>query len=493
MLRHAPTNAKRRRARRDTTFLQRKHQVTLSNPALLSATAAAEAIQAGRLSPADLVDALIARIDAHEPKLHAFTAIHRERARGAAEAAHKAVRAGHAVGPWHGVPIALKDLIEIEGQVTTGGSQHWAGRVSTVTATLARRLIAAGMIVLGKTHTVEFAMGGWGTNRHRGTPWNPWDPARHRAPGGSSSGSGVAAAARLAPWAIGTDTGGSVRIPSAWCGLSGLKTTLGRISVAGVLPLAPSLDTPGPMARTVEDAAHLFNLLQGPDPADPLTLRHPPNDPLPTLRRGVAGLRFGTLSKAERDGVDAEVLSVYDAAVDELAKLGARVEPLALPRSRADYGAKVGRLIGAEGYALLGELVDDASLPLDDDMRPRIQLGRGVLAKDYLALLREQQRDAEAALGALDGFEAWLTPTVATPPVLVEEADQKSSPAHFTRPVNWLGWCALSVPNGFSKGGLPIGLQIVCRGFDEAMALRIGFAYQQATDWHERLPPGLAD
>ena len=466
--------------------------MTSSNPAFLSASAAAQAIQAGKLSPVELVDALLARIEAHEPKLRAFTAVYAERAREAAEAAHKAIRAGHAVGPWHGLPIALKDLIEIEGQVTAGGSQHWAERVSTVTATLVRRLIAAGMIVLGKTHTVEFAMGGWGTNQHRGTPWNPWDLATHRTPGGSSSGSGVAAAARLVPWAIGTDTGGSVRIPSAWCGLSGLKTTLGRISVAGVLPLAPSLDTPGPMARTVEDAAHLFALLQGPDPDDPLTLRRAPDDPMLALRRGVAGLRLGILTEAERDGVAAEVLAAYDAAVARLVELGARAEPFALPETRAAYGAKVGRLIGTEGYALLGELVDDPSLPLDADMRPRIQLGRGALARDYLALLREQQKDAQAALAALDGFDAWLTPTLTTPAVPIEAVDQKSTPAHFTRPVNWLGWCALSVPNGFSKGGLPIGLQIVCRGYDEATALRIGWAYQQATDWHERIPPGLA-
>lgn len=257
--------------------------------AFMTAGEAAAEMQAGRASPVDLVEALLARIEARDPALGAFVAVYRDDALLAAEAAHKALRAGHAVGPWHGVPIALKDLVDIEGRVTTGGSRHWAGRVSPSTATLARRAMAAGMIVLGKTHTVEFAMGGWGTNRHMGAPRNPWDGATHRAAGGSSSGSGVAVAARLAPWAIGTDTGGSVRIPSAWCGLTGLKTTIGRISAAGVLPLAPTLDTPGPMARSVEDAARLYALLQGPDEADPPTLRRPPDDPLPALRRGVAG------------------------------------------------------------------------------------------------------------------------------------------------------------------------------------------------------------
>ena len=227
---------------------------------------ASEAIQAGRLSPVDLVDALLDRIDAHEERLHAFAAVYRDEARAAAEAAHKAIRSGHGVGPWHGVPIALKDIIDLEGRVTTIGSKHWADRISPTTATLARRLIEAGMIVIGKANTVEFAMGGWGTNRHMGTPRNPWDAEVHRAPGGSSSGSGVSVAARLAPWAIGTDTGGSVRIPSAWCGLAGLKVTIGQISAAGVAPLSHTLDTPGPMTRSVEDAARLYMVLQGPIP-----------------------------------------------------------------------------------------------------------------------------------------------------------------------------------------------------------------------------------
>ena len=289
-----------------------------SNPAFLTACEASEAIQAGRLSPVELVDALLHRIDAHEERLHAFAAVYRDEARAAAEAAHTAIRSGHGIGPWHGVPIALKDIIDIEGRVTTIGSKHWKDRVSPTTATLARRLIEAGMIVIGKANTVEFAMGGWGTNRHMGTPRNPWDAKEHRAPGGSSSGSGVSVAARLAPWAIGTDTGGSVRIPAAWCGLAGLKVTIGQISAAGVAPLSHSLDTPGPMTRSVEDAARLYMVLQGPDPADPTTLRHVPADPMPALRRGVAGLRLGVMAEAERHGVDADVLAAYDAAIEVL-------------------------------------------------------------------------------------------------------------------------------------------------------------------------------
>src|SRR3981189_1447896 len=200
-----------------------------TDPSFLPAHRLAAEIAARRLSPVDIVEALLSRIEAQNPKLHAFIDVYAGDARLAAEAADKAIRSGHAVGPLHGVPIALKDLIDLEGRVTTGGSMVWRERRSAVTATLARKLIAAGLIVLGKTHTVEFAMGGWGTNQHLGTPWNPWDLAVPRTPGGSSSGSGVAVAAGLAPWAIGTDTGGSVRLPPPFFGLTGLKMRGGGV------------------------------------------------------------------------------------------------------------------------------------------------------------------------------------------------------------------------------------------------------------------------
>ncbi|MGH7393391.1 MAG: amidase, partial [Candidatus Rokuibacteriota bacterium] len=250
------------------------------------------------LSPVEAMEALLERIRKRDPALHAFIAVYDADARLAAEAADRAIRAGHRVGPLHGVPIALKDLVDLQGRVTTGGSRVWKDRVSPVTATLAERLVAAGMIVIGKTHTVEFAMGSFGTNTHLGTPRNPWDPAVHRTPGGSSSGSGVAVAAGLAPVAIGTDTGGSVRLPASWCGIVGLKVTAGRISTYGVLPLSTTLDTPGPLARSVEDAALIFRVLNGPDPRDPQTLAWAPADPLPALRRGVAGLRLAVMPDA---------------------------------------------------------------------------------------------------------------------------------------------------------------------------------------------------
>ena len=333
--------------------------------------ALAAKLKSRSISPVDIVATCLERIARLDPKLHAFVEVYETEARLAAEAADKAIRSGHAVGPLHGIPIALKDLIELEGRVATGGTAVWRDRRATRTATLAQKLISAGMIVIGKTHTVEFAFGGWGTNQHLGTPWNPWDAKTHRTPGGSSSGSGVAVAARMVPCALGTDTGGSVRVPAAWCGITGLKTTIGRISTYGVLPLSPTLDTPGPMTRSVEDAALLLQVMQGADPRDPRTLALRDADPMPTLRRGVKGLRLARMAAAERDGVAADVLAAYDRSVEQLASMGADIVDLTLPRSFRDYGSTSGRIMAAEAYALLSQIVDNNELPVDEAVRPR--------------------------------------------------------------------------------------------------------------------------
>lgn len=460
-----------------------------SSLAFRPAVQLARAIASRELRSAELVELLLERIARYDTKLHAFIDVFADDARAAAAAADQAIGAGHSVGPLHGVPIALKDLVDIEGRVTTGGSKHWAKRVSPVTATLARRLMAAGMIIIGKTHTVEFAMGGWGTNRQLGTPWNPWDMSQHRAPGGSSAGSGVAVAAGLAPWAIGTDTGGSVRLPAAWCGLTGLKTTIGRVSVHGVIPLSPTLDTPGPMCRNAEDAAVLFGVIHGPDPEDPLTLGHGVVDPLPTLGGGVRGLRLARMPEAEREGVESGVLDAFDASLEVLASLGATIVDVELPGRFSDMASILGKIIGAEGYAQVGELVDDASLPLDDDVRPRILIGKNMSARDYLMALGERDRIKASYSDALTGVDALLMPTTATTAPTVESIDQSGTPASFTRVVNLVERCALALPNGSDENGLPTSFQVVCGAYEEALALRIGHAYQQATTWHEATPP----
>jgi aspartyl-tRNA(Asn)/glutamyl-tRNA(Gln) amidotransferase subunit A len=461
----------------------------MTSPALFPVHTLIGDISARRLSPVDLVDECLARIERLEPKLHAFVSINARNARLAAEAADKAIRSGHAVGPLQGIPIAIKDLVEIEGEVAMGGTAAWRDRIAPHTATLIRKLMAAGMINLGKTHTVEFAYGGWGTNQHLGTLWNPWDAHTHRTPGGSSSGSGVAVAARMVPWAIGTDTGGSVRIPAAWNGITGLKTTIGRVSTFGVLPLSPTLDTPGPITRDIEAAALLLTVLQGIDPRDKHTFGVLDVDPMRNLRRGLKGLRLARMPVVERDGIDAEVLAAYDHSVDSLANLGAYIVDLALPARFADLGAINGRIMSAEAYAILSHLVDDNAQPLDQDVRPRVRAGAAISSRDYLTALAERERLKTSFSAAIEGVDALLTPTAITPAIPVALIDQNTTPAVFTRFVNFLDLCAVAVPNGFTEGGLPTSLQIICRAYAEPLALRVGYAYQSAHDWHLRVPP----
>ena len=459
-------------------------------PALLPAHVLAREIAARRLSPVHAVDSVLARIERLDPKLGAFTAVYAADARLAAEGADKAIRSGHAVGPLHGVPIALKDLIDIAGRITAGGSAAQRDRRSTVTATIARRLIAQGMIVLGKTHTVEFAFGGWGTNPHLGTPWNPWDLRVPRTPGGSSSGSGVAVAAGMAPWAIGTDTSGSVRLPASFCGLTGLKVTVGRVSTYGIIPLSSTLDTPGPMARSVEDAALLYAVIAGPDPLDPSTRGGAPVDPMPMLRRGVRGMRLARMPASERDGVSDATLAAYDRSLQVLGQLGAEIVDVELPFGFVDL-VRASAITQAEAYFFNRHLADDLLTPLGPAVRERIMAGANVSAQDYLATARLRTELKARFADAMDGIDALLTPTTETEAIPVEAVDEAVVPSRFTRFGNLLDLCALALPNGFTEGGLPLSLQIVCRGYDEATALRIGHAYQGATEWHLRTPPGL--
>lgn len=457
--------------------------MTITDPAFLGAAELSRAFSTRKLSPVDAVDALLARIDRLEPKLHAFAEVYGADARLAAEGADRMIRAGHAVGPLHGVPVALKDLVDIEGRITTGGSPSKRDRRSTVTATVVKRLLAQGMIVLGKTHTVEFALGSWGTNQHMGTPWNPWDIATARTPGGSSSGSGVAVAAHLAPWAIGTDTGGSVRLPSAFCGLSGLKVTAGRISTYGIIPLSPTLDTPGPMARSVADVALLYNALQGPDPLDPATRGIPLDDPMPALRRGVRGLRFARIAATERKGVNADVLDAYDRSLAVFESLGAEIVELDLPFHTTDLVAAQAIMV-AEGYFFHGTIAEDRATPVDEAVRKRILAGAHISAQDYLRTKRLQQTLKKEFYARMEGIDSLLTPTTETAAIPLADVDEEKVASRFTRFGNLLELCALAIPNGFTANGLPLSLQIVCRGFDEATALRIGHAFQTATDFH---------
>lgn len=438
------------------------------------------ALANGSLTSERLVGACLERIERLDATLHAFVRVNGESALVAARAADLARDAGHVVGPLHGIPIAIKDIVDIEGEVTTGGSAEWLTRVSGSTATLVRRLKSAGMIVIGKTHTVEFAMGGWGTNTHMGTPRNPWDMSEHRAPGGSSSGSGVAVAAGLAPIAIGTDTGGSVRLPSVWNGLTGLKTTVGRVPCTGVLPLSTTLDTPGPLAHSAADAAAVFGVLAS---APEFTLDCFP----PASDQPLTGRRLGVLPEHDLALADEPTRAAFEAAVETLRALGASIEPVSLPEDVLTMGMRVGQIIGMEGFVEVGHLTEDPAKRIDPDIRPRIGLGRTTSSKDYIEALRRQQIMKAQAEALTDGFDAVLCPGTTGPAPAIAGIDQGDSPAIYTRFVNLLEWCALSLPCGTVQG-LPVGIQVACQGNHEWDALAIGHAFQQHTDWHQRRP-----
>ena len=300
-----------------------------------------------------------------------------------ADAADTARAGGFPLGPLHGLPMAYKDLCDIKGRIGTGGSKMWEKRVATETSNTVERLTAAGMFPLGKLHMVEFAFGGWGTNPLMGAPWNPWDLKTHRTPGGSSSGTGVAVAARLAPAGIGSDTGGSVRIPSAFNGLVGLKVTFGRIGLHGTMLLSWTLDSIGPMARSVEDCALLLNALAAPDPRDPTTLGQPLEDFTLAAKGGsIEGMRVALPdSKQLPDTVHPDVANAWQAAARTLESLGATVEAVRLPDWFFDLGQPAGTISTSEMFSLHRAWIEDKSKAIGDGVRGRALLGQELPAR----------------------------------------------------------------------------------------------------------------
>lgn len=442
------------------------------------------------LSSREIVESYLERIARGNDRLNAFVAVYAEEALKLASAADQARAAGLPQGPLAGLPIGLKDLIEIEGRITTAGSKAWKDRRSRTTATVVERLLAAGMIPLGKTHTVELAFGGWGTNTTMGTPWNPWDLGTHRVPGGSSSGSGVAVASGLAPAALGTDTGGSVRIPAAVNGLIGLKTTVGRVSTHGIVPLSPTLDSVGPMTRSIADAALLLDALAGPDPCDPLTLAAPVERFTARPRGDIHGRRIVIADVAKlTPHLHPAVRAAYAAAATAFEELGAFVEERPLPADWSELLAKTGTIMTVESYAAHRALVDDPGQPIGPAIRARIQGGRSVLAADYAQILWERASATRRILDWLGPHDALLLPTTPSPAIPVAEVDEAQPLlSTLTRAANYLGFCALNLPAGLSEEGLPVGVQLLARPFTESLLLELGEAFAQATDWHRRRP-----
>jgi len=443
-------------------------------------------IAARRVSSAEAVDACLARIERVDARLRAFITVDADGARHAAKERDAALAEGRAPGALHGVPLAWKDLCFLRGLPTSCGTRTPDYFVGDADCTAAARLIAAGAVTLGKLNMSELALGPFGDNAHHGHVQNPWR-AGHCA-GGSSSGSGAAVAAGLAVGALGTDTGGSIRLPAACCGIVGLKPTYGRVSRAGAMALSWSNDHVGPMTRTVRDAALLLHLMAGHDPGDATTSPRPAPDCLTGIERGVAGLRIGLPENYYFDGVDPEVAAAVRTAAERLGREGARVVELRVPdpQAMADVTGLVSR---AESASIHARVVRERPHELQPAVRARLEVGFRVSAHDYLQALRLRARWAREFVQLVFGeVDVLLAPTIPEPaPSLAEVTGVPVAQvlAHMTRfsrltrPFNGLGCPVLAVPCGLARHGLPLGLQIVGRPFDEPTVLRTGRAWER--------------
>jgi aspartyl-tRNA(Asn)/glutamyl-tRNA(Gln) amidotransferase subunit A len=464
----------------------------VSGPTDLTLADAAEAIRARRLSPLELADAHLERIALVNPRVNAYVTVTAERARADARRAGDEIARGDHRGPLHGIPIGLKDLVETAGIRTTSGSRVHATHVPVADATIVRKLAQAGTVLLGKLNTHEYAFGVTTNNPHWGPTRNPWDTTR--IPGGSSGGSGAAVAARLATAAIGTDTGGSIRIPAALCGVVGLKPTYGRVSKAGIFPMSYLLDHAGPLARTVEDAAIMLGAIAGYDAADATTVPMPVDDYRARLRDGVRGLRVGVPRSRLFAPLDASVAAAIEEALGTLGRLGATVRDVDVPELPTPAMFDV---IVAEAKAIHADTLAHRKTDLGADLQLYLSAptGDGVWMASALETIRGYAAAIRAVLETVDVLALPTCPTgapaIGADVVDVGGIDMQTffAMALRTAPFNAAGVPALSVPCGLTPDGLPIGLQIVGRPFDEATVLRAGWAYEQATPWHERRPP----
>jgi amidase len=468
------------------------------------ASVAAE-IRAGKLSPVDLTTTMLARIDALEPRLHAYYTVSRDRALAAAERAQREIAAGRYLGPLHGVPIAVKDLCFTNGVRTTGGSAVRRDFVPAFDATVVRRLEGAGAVLLGKLATTEGAMAGY--NPEFEVPRNPW--GEDLWPGVSSGGSGVGVGGGLCFAALGTDTGGSIRYPSGMNGIVGLKPTWGRVSRHGVLDLAPSLDHVGPMTRSVADAAIVLHAIAGADPDDATTLPDEVPDYAADLDRGVDGLRVGYDRRYATDGVAPALASAIRTACDVLEKQGARIVEVEIPPRAIEQNALLAwqQLCAAEAAA-----VHQATYPSKADLygswfRFWLGFGASVTGAQYAAAHRQRLETSGAIRTALREVDLLACPTVASEPFPYERAGVFVAPdagagssagvplewfqrsSRFTIPWDYNGWPTLSLPCGATPEGLPLSLQLVGHPLAEGTLLRAGHAFESATEWHRRHPP----
>jgi aspartyl-tRNA(Asn)/glutamyl-tRNA(Gln) amidotransferase subunit A len=451
-------------------------------------------MQRRELSPVEATETVLDRVEKFDRQLNSFITPLRDQAMAQARAAEREILDGHYRGPLHGVPIAAKDLYYTKGIRTTAGSKILSDFIPTYDATVIARLQDAGAILIGKLNMHEFARGATNSSSLIGGCYNPWDTLR--VTGGSSGGSGAALAAGLCYGALGSDTGGSIRIPAAFCGVVGLKPTYGRVSRHGVFPLSWSLDHVGPMARTVADAALMLQVIAGHDRHDLTTRTAIVPDYMASLTGDIEGARLGIPQEFYFEQLDAEVADSVRAAVQTLERAGARVEEVSLPLSK--YAAAAGRIISLTESAEIHEkFLKTRFADYSADVRAGFLVGQLILGKHYIKAQRLRSLIRQEMGAVLRRVDALVTPTVpvaaprigqTTVEVGPERVETMWALSRLTRPANLTGFPALSVPCGFTQGGLPIGLQLTGRPFAEATILQIAHAYEQETTWHQRRP-----
>jgi aspartyl-tRNA(Asn)/glutamyl-tRNA(Gln) amidotransferase subunit A len=443
-----------------------------------------------QVSPVEVAEAFIARADALEPTLGVFVTRSTEQALAAAKQAEAEIAAGDYKGPMHGIPVGVKDIYDTAGVRTTSGSAVYADYVPDRDSTAVARLREAGAYSIGKTGTVEFAFDPTGQNAHYGMPKNPW--GLNRMPGGSSAGSGAGTAAGLFPISLGTDTGGSIRIPSALCGLTGIKPTFGLTSRFGVTPLSWSFDTVGPMARSAEDAAIALNVLAGYDPEDSGSVQSDNVDYTRGLGDGVRGLRIGVPKEYVWDVIDPEMEAAFRKAMSELEELGALVEEISIPEL-AWVPPIAAAMTTFEAATIYGDLARTRGDELDPSVLRRVQSGFFISGETYSQAARARVLFTRRMNVAFDSIDLIATPTVSMPAPL-QDAERmlvggvdtavREALLRDTRIFNVSRLPAVAMPTGFSSEGLPLSMQLAAPAFKDGLALRAAHAYQQATDWH---------
>ena len=443
-------------------------------------------IESGYLSPVALTEALFDQIEETDGRLNSYVRLMRESALEEAEASRLRTERGERLGPLDGIGIGVKDLYDTAGVVTAGGTAAYRERVPNEDSTCVRLLREAGAVILGKTNTHELAYGGTTNNPHYGATHNPW--SLDRVPGGSSGGSGAALAGGQALGALGSDTGGSIRIPAAFCGISGHKPTFGLVGRSGIIPLSHTLDHAGPMARSAEDCALMLNVLAGPDADDLDSAMREGDDYTATLAQGVGGLRLAVIPSLVEGSSDA-VLANFEASLDVLRGLGATIDSVEPMAGYGDWRGPLNPILPAEAAAYMRETLEQRPYLIGELVRKRLLSGVEIKATDYTLALDQRKLVERCFEQALADFDAYVVPTSPVTAEPIEDGEPGVTlKFRNTSTFDNTHQPSTSVPNGFDEDGLPTSLMISSALFDDAMALRIAHAYQEATDFHTRRP-----